>query len=63
MMFNRKQRDGLGIGLHDLEKKSPRRSDEQDAPEPERRFDSAREARSPNLEEQHPSQAEGERRE
>ena len=61
-MFKRKKRDGMGIGLHDMEKKSPRRSDEQNAPEPERPFNSAREARSPNLEEQHPSQAEGERR-
>ncbi len=61
-MFKRKRRDGMGIGLLDREKKSPKRSDEQGAPEPERPFNPEQEARSPNLETQRPSQAEGERR-
>ena len=61
-MFRRKKRDTLGIGLADHHRRSPRRADEQDAPEPERPVNE-REARSSNLEEQHPSQAEGERNE
>jgi hypothetical protein len=61
-MFRKKQREGMGIGLHDREKKTPRRADEQDAPEPERPINTEQEASSPNLETQRPSQAEGERR-
>ncbi len=62
-MFRRKKRDTMGIGLADHHRRSPRRADEQNAPEPERPTNPEQEARSPNLETQHPSQAEGEREE
>lgn len=61
-MFKKKKKtDGMGIGLADHKRKSPRRSEEQASPEPERPVNTEQEARSPNLETNKPSQAEGER--
>lgn len=61
-MFRRKNRDRIGIGLADHGRKSPKTADEQKTPEPERPASKDNPHDSMNLREQHPSQAEGERR-
>ncbi len=58
-MFKRKKRDGMGIGLADHGRKSPKSADEQDTPEPERPVSSDNQHDSMELRDRHPSQAEG----
>ena len=60
-MFKRKKRDGMGIGLADHGRKSPKSTDEPDAPEPERPVSRDNQHDTMELSERHPSQAEGER--
>jgi hypothetical protein len=60
-MFRRKRREGMGIGLADHGRKSPKTADEQAAPQPERPVSRDNPHDSPRLGERHPSQAEGER--
>ncbi len=60
-MFKRKKKAGMGIGLADHNRKSPRTVDEQTAPEPERPVNTERAEGEIKLSERHPSQAEGER--
>jgi hypothetical protein len=60
-MFKRKQKNGLGIGLADHGRKSPKTAAEQDAPEPERPVSGDRGRESMEMKERRPSQAEGER--
>lgn len=58
-LFNKNKRKGLGIGIADHGRNSPRHTEEQDQPEPERveRIDEEQGMRGTNR----PSQAEGER--
>jgi hypothetical protein len=60
-MFKRKKRDGLGVGLADVGRKSPLRADEQTTPQPERPVNTEQDEQNSDAERNRPSQAEGER--
>jgi hypothetical protein len=60
-MFKRKKKHGMGVGLADHGRKSPKSVDEQESPAPERPVSRDNEHDSMEMQERHPSQAEGER--